>query len=258
MTDTQKGPDLQLSTLIEYYEATGDGAQSKAARLYEACLKMIETNYWPPGYRLPPESVLLEHLPVGLATIQGAMRRLVADGLVIRQRKVGSFVAQQTGYGSAFANFRFLADDQESILRIDDVTLSISETMETGTWGDFLGPQPSYILISRLVNVSDEFMVLADMYLGTPRFRPLLMLGDKELMGVNIRMVLHDRFGTPPIRAERRVTFIRLSAAQAARLQRPEGSPALLYEIREYTLRDEPLYLMNMIIPENDRTIRIS
>ena len=54
----------------------------------------IRSGSWAPGYRLPSEADLCDHFGTARMTVSRALRSLTEDGLVIRKRRAGSFVAQ--------------------------------------------------------------------------------------------------------------------------------------------------------------------
>jgi len=253
-----KQTDLRLSALITYYGDLADQISSKKSRMYEACLKMIERGYWSPGDRLPPETVLNNELPVGLATIQSVFRQLVADGLVIRQRKRGSFIADPAKSKRYMIYSRFIADDGKSYLPVKDQTLRVEEIQESGSWSDFLGPAECYTRVHRVTDIGGEFLILSEIYLADPRYRVLSRIPPSELKGINIPVYLLDRFGTPAVHSDRLVSFKTLSEEEAADLKVGINTAAIRYQICEYTIRSTPLLFEQIIIPVNTRTLKIA
>ncbi len=243
--------------LRRYYEAQPE-TLPKSVRLYEACLKMVENCYWSPGDRIPSEVEMAQYLPVGLSTVQTALGRMASKGLIQRKRKAGSFICESAALGREMAYFLFMEEKSETFLPFLDRETRIFETREQGDWSNFVGLRSRYICIERLMEVAGEFRIHNRIYLGDPKFRPLLDLSATELKDLSFRILFWDRFGTPAMGSDRRVQFIRLDQDIATRLARAPGSPALLYEIRQFTLRDEPLFLMQTIIPENGRRLMIS
>lgn len=63
-------------------------------QIRRAILDQIRTGSWTPGYRLPSEADLCDHFGTARMTVSRALRALTEDGLVIRKRRAGSFVAQ--------------------------------------------------------------------------------------------------------------------------------------------------------------------
>jgi DNA-binding GntR family transcriptional regulator len=253
-TKTNASENLRRSVLIEYYSGQPQ-KNSKSVKTYEAFIKMIEGGYWTPGDKIPSEKELAEILPVGLATVQTALGRLVQAGLLERRRKAGSFVAEPAAAGREITYFTFLGDD--GFLPVDDVELRIFETREQGRWSQFISHSSKYICVERLIDVGGEFRIFIRFYLSDPKFGSLLRMDLEELKDITFRIMFRDRFGMPPLGFERDLSFVRLDVEVAQKLERPAGSTALVYEVYQYTLRDEPLFFMETTIPENNRVLKL-
>ena len=69
-----------------------------ASSLHEKIRKAIEdkilTGVWAPGYRIPFERDLMSQYGCARMTVNRALASLVDAGLIVRRRRVGSFVAQ--------------------------------------------------------------------------------------------------------------------------------------------------------------------
>jgi len=244
---------LRRSVLAEYFSGLPQKC-SKAVKTYETFVKMIEGGYWTPGDRIPSEKDLTEILPVGLSTVQNALGRLVQSGLLERRRKAGSFVTEPAAAGRELTYYKFSGDD--GLLSVDDIELRIFETREQGRWSQFVGYANKYICVERLIDVGGEFRIFSRFYLSYSKFISLLKMEISELKDITFRIMFRDRFGTPPLGFEHDVSFTRLNLDVAEKLERPAGSTALLYEIYQYTLRDEALFFMETIVPENTRALK--
>ncbi len=248
--------DFRLSILVDYFKVQPT-IKPKSARLYEACLKMIENGYWTPGDRVPSEKDLSQLLPVGLSTVQTALRRLAETGLIQRKRKAGSFVCEPAAIGRELAYFLFLDDDGKNYLPTIDVEIEVYETSEQGDWSDFLGEAMRYICIERILGIGSEFRIHNKIYLGHAKFRPLLHFATSELRDLSLRILFQDKFGMPPLGTDRCIRFSHLSEKLAAQLNEETGKPSLLYEIRQYTVRNDPLFFMQTVVPQNNRKLRV-
>jgi hypothetical protein len=140
---------------------------------------------------------------------------------------------------------------------VDDIELRIFETREQGRWSQFVGYANKYICVERLIDVGGEFRIFSRFYLSDSKFISLLKMEISELRDITFRILFRDRFGTPPLSFERDISFTRLNLDVAKKLERPAGSTAMLYEIYQYTLRDEALFFMETIIPENTRALKL-
>lgn len=62
-------------------------------QLYEQLEGRIRSGQWKPGDRIPPESELITQYEVSRITVRKVLAMLVAEGLLVRERGRGSFVA---------------------------------------------------------------------------------------------------------------------------------------------------------------------
>ncbi|ACE94803.1 histidine utilization repressor protein (plasmid) [Rhizobium phaseoli] len=62
-------------------------------RIFEDLEAMIVSGVWPPGYRIPFEHELVQEYQCSRMTVNKALSALAGRGMIIRRRKVGSFVA---------------------------------------------------------------------------------------------------------------------------------------------------------------------
>ncbi len=73
-----------------------DGAGPLHEQIRRAIAAKIINQHWRPGHRIPFESELAAGLKTSRMTVNRALSALAADGLVVRRRKAGSFVAGQS------------------------------------------------------------------------------------------------------------------------------------------------------------------
>lgn len=76
------------------FELDGQGPLYEQIR--KAIARKITGREWRPGYRIPFENEMTAALGVSRMTVNRAINALVADGLIVRRRKAGSFVAEQS------------------------------------------------------------------------------------------------------------------------------------------------------------------
>lgn len=76
------------------FELDGQGPLYEQIR--KAIARKITGREWRPGHRIPFENELTAALGVSRMTVNRAINALVADGLIVRRRKAGSFVAEQS------------------------------------------------------------------------------------------------------------------------------------------------------------------
>jgi GntR family transcriptional regulator len=68
----------------------------------------IESGKWPIGQRVPPEYDLMRRFEVSRTTIRRALRWLEGDGLIVRQRRKGTFVTKSSAAGPSAQGIRSL------------------------------------------------------------------------------------------------------------------------------------------------------
>lgn len=72
------------------------------ARLKSAILDNITKAIWLPDERLPSEAEMVQALGVSRMTVNRALRELSANGVLVRQQGVGTFVAPKKAYSALF------------------------------------------------------------------------------------------------------------------------------------------------------------
>lgn len=73
-----------------------DGRGPLYEQIRKAIARKITNREWRPGHRIPFENEMTAALGVSRMTVNRAINALVADGLIVRRRKAGSFVAEQS------------------------------------------------------------------------------------------------------------------------------------------------------------------
>lgn len=90
---------------------SNDGAPAPLyQRVKQMIIQQIQNGTWPPHYRIPSESELVEQLGFSRMTINRALRELAVDGLLVRMQGVGTFVAEPKGHAALF-EIRNIADE---------------------------------------------------------------------------------------------------------------------------------------------------
>tara|TARA_R110002096_G_scaffold97990_6_gene218264 strand:- start:24 stop:764 length:741 start_codon:yes stop_codon:yes gene_type:complete len=71
-----------------------DGSGPVYDQIRRAILGNIRSGIWPPRHRIPAEAELARHFGTARMTVNRALRELTEEGLIVRRRRAGSFVAQ--------------------------------------------------------------------------------------------------------------------------------------------------------------------
>ena len=250
--------DIRLGALADAYAAIKDTPGQKADKCCEAFVKTIESGYWRPGDFVPTEKEIGAVLPVSLGTVQTALRRLAANGIIDRTRGLGTKIAMPRDPELEPKHVRFLAADGKSLLDHKIELISVQETTEYGAWSDYLGARASYIRIVRHIVVNQEFTIYNEFFLDAARFRPLLDIAPETFRTLHLRMILHDRFNSPTLGFTQKISFYSPPPAVAGIIGIPAGTQVLMHEILSYSLRKKPLSYQQMIIPPHSRKLDIS
>jgi len=237
----------------------------KYRRLADALLREIEQGVWKPGDRLPSESALAETSDASLGTVQKALNHLAEQGILQRQHGRGTFVSGQPAPGRDLRHFRFLGEDGQSLLPIYPHVLAVERVQGGGPWSTFLGPEPFYVRIDRVIDVGSdgsasqagEFGVFAELFLPGGRFESLLDLTAADLDGMLIREVLDRRFDTPTLTVEHRLGCGMLPPRVCRRLSLPSGTVGTTLILRGRTWRDQPATWQRLFIPPTDRELEL-
>ena len=80
----------------------GDSPAPLYARVKQMITLQIENGSWPPHYRVPSESELVNQLGFSRMTINRALRELTAEGMLVRMQGVGTFVAEPKTQSALF------------------------------------------------------------------------------------------------------------------------------------------------------------
>lgn len=80
----------------------GDSPAPLYARVKQMIALQVLNGSWPPHYRVPSESELVNQLGFSRMTINRALRELTAEGLLIRMQGVGTFVAEPKSQSALF------------------------------------------------------------------------------------------------------------------------------------------------------------
>jgi len=246
-----QGEEARFDVLIRTLaNCSADPSQSKIQALIQAFSELIERGYWRPGDRLPTEKQLSQKLKLSVGTVQSAMRALQNGGLIERSRRSGTFVSQTRDQGSTIWYFRFRTPDGSALLPWETTELSVEEVGGEGEWSRFLADSSSYIRISRLITIGNEFPIWSDMYIDGNRFEALLKTPKALLAGKNLRVYFHERFNAPTFRAVHRISHCEIGD-KAAQLGCVEGEAGMRLKAMSYSYRDTPISFHDILIPPN-------
>ncbi|KWR83784.1 GntR family transcriptional regulator [Cupriavidus sp. IDO] len=212
---------------------------TKLSTVSDAIIRSIESGALREGDRLPSEGDLATLHGVSVGTIQKALMRLTHSGLITREKGRGTFV---TGARVAPADVRYLRfrDEEANELPLYVHARSVKRVNRKGQWSEFLGGE-GYVRIERVISVGGRFDLYSEFWLREEDFAQLGGL-DREALEKNLRELIGQRLSLPTLRADQWLRFGAPPAAVAPELGLAPEAPALIMELRGFTLRDQPLY----------------
>jgi GntR family transcriptional regulator len=247
---------IQLSRQLARSPA-GGARSPKYVQIADLLLAQIEKGRWKPGELLPSEAELAEALPASLGTIQNALNHLASRGIVVREQGKGTFVIRARTPDRYLRHFRFLGEDDSTLLPAYMRMLAVELTNERGPWAAFLGPEKEYVHLRRLMNINGEFDVYSEIYLSGNRFRMLAGVDLHELEGASIRDLLSDRFNAPTLKIEQTFRCTALPPRVCREINVIHGTMGILWEICGRSYRDAPITFQRAYVPPVDRPFQV-
>jgi GntR family transcriptional regulator len=235
---------------------TGQSPRDGGAKYQDVANRLlgrIEDSEWLPGDRLPSETELAQIYRASVGTIQKALQCLVEDGVLVRRHGSGTFVAVGNVRDEQVRHFRFLSEDEQSILPISIEMISVDRTHEQGPWARFLGREDSYLCVTRRISINREFDIVAETLLSVSRFGAIATLEPVELR--HVRDLLAERFHRPTLRVEQTVTVQTLPPRACRHIGAPLGTIGIVWVIRGRTYRDAPLSWQRAFVPPSDHPL---
>ena len=170
-----------------------DAGTPKHVGLYAGLVQAIESGLLKPGQKLPTETELADALPLSIGTIQRAMGSLVGDGLVLRRRGAGSFVAQPQKLLEHPLHCRFVG--AQGFLPVYSQLVGRKLMAARGPWSVPLHQNGSSILrIDRKLSINREFNVFSRIYVDALRFPLLVSCAPSALASHNIKLLLAKQY----------------------------------------------------------------
>lgn len=249
--------EIALDTLEECILVQAERAHApKYLWVFDAFEQCIRNGQFKPGERVPAETELTERLPVGLGTLQKALTKLAERGLVVRNRKTGTYIADRRSQVSEVYVYRFKDPDTGKLLMPFVRVLGVSEDDSPGPWQAALGVK-SCIRIDRLVWVEQDPPVFSSLYLSCEHGRDLLDAPVEELHGSSCHRVLIERFNLPTLRMEHKIGCRQLSDSACEHLRISAGSVGLIWDVRDFSFDDVPNLFQRFQMPPGHRPMEL-
>ena len=94
--------DKKISMLHNLFNDLSSTPQPIYAKLKQAISQKIASDEWKENQRVPSESEIVKALGVSRMTVNRALRELTAEGLLVRQQGLGTFVAKKKAHSALF------------------------------------------------------------------------------------------------------------------------------------------------------------
>lgn len=241
--------------MIEAIQARLTAAQPADGPKYQvlrnAIVGAISGGEWKPGMRLPTEAELAQLLPYSLGTVQKAYGELVRNGLVVRSRGRGSFVAPAQRQMADPWHCRFLADDG-TVLPIYPRLIGHEVVTQRGPWTELFGSRVKIVRLDRAISINDEFKVISRFFTSNAIAKPLVRLPRDKVETANFKAVLLRELGMP---ISRIVQTIEIADREAGRDIAMSPPPHLVIKATAYTAGGDVAYFQELYIPRNRRQL---
>ena len=249
---------IPIEVLEELIDTECSATKSpKYVQIFDAFADGIRSGRLKPGQRIPPETRLCEYLPFSLGTLQKALSNLAASGLVIRRQRSGTFIADRNSQAAEAFVFRF-RDPQTNRIQLPFVrAVAVTEDDSDGPWRSTLGDRRC-IRLDRLLWVDQDPPAFASVYFTHKHGKDLLNVPIEQLHGSSTHRLLLDKFNLPSLRLEHAIGCRELSKAACRHLLIPAGTVGTIWDVCEFSVRDQPLLFQRLQLPPDHRPLEIS
>jgi GntR family transcriptional regulator len=212
----------------------------------------LDAGRWRPGDRLPTERELAAHYGCSLITVRRALGELVREGRIERTRGRGTHVLRPRIERDFAEALSFTGEMQRRGLD-PETRLIVARPESAGERvAEALGLEPGSptLYLERLRLAGGEPILLEQVHLPAERFPGLLAT---DLEHESLYDLLQRRYDTRIVRAREALEPVLLRAREAALLDQPRRTPALLIEGLASTADDRPVEFSRTYV-RGDRT----
>jgi GntR family transcriptional regulator len=210
-------------------------------QVIEALKERISRGEWQAGDQLPGEQVLCSMFDVSRTVIRQALQSLTHEGLIVRRKGRGTFVAEPKIRESLAESLTGFYEDMQSqgYTPVSQVLKQhrISASAKVATYLE-LPPGAPVIEIERLRFVQDEPLVLVTTYLPADLCSDLLML---DLTHHSLYALLHDRLGLTISHGRRVLQAVEANEYEANLLKVKKSFPLIMLDSVSYLDAGTPI-----------------
>jgi GntR family transcriptional regulator len=202
----------------------------------------IEGGDWRPGVRIPGEPELCRVFGVSRTVVRQALKEMEYEGLVIREKGRGTFVAEpKISSKSLVHSLAGFYEDMEArglepVAEVLDQGIEPASAMVAAYL--HLEPLAPVTKLTRLRFVQEEPIVLVTSFLSYELCRPLI---HADLSRQSLYAYLDQEHRLTVVRGRRRIDAVVANEYEAGLLQIEPGSPLLRVESVSYLADDTPL-----------------
>jgi GntR family transcriptional regulator len=250
--------DIAVNVLKRRLRAGGknEAGEPKHVRVFEAFMDAIRRGDFKPGERIPAESTLCSQLSVSLGTLQKALGKLADSGVVVRNRRTGTFVADRRSQASEAWVYRF-RDPRTGELQLPFVrVLAVTEDHSRGPWRELLATDRC-VRVDRLLWIENDPPAFTSVYFAYEHGRVLLDTPLEELHGSSAHRVMVERFSLPTLRVEHRLGCRKLSRQACEWLRVPDGTLGTVWDVGDYSIDDQAILFQRLQLPPGHRPVEI-
>ena len=211
----------------------------------------LQAGEWLPGQAIPSEVELAARFRVSQGTVRKAIDEMATDIVLVRRQGKGTFVATHAEQATQFRFLRLVADDG-SAPQLQRRLLECRRMRAPAEVARLLAlaPGEAAVQVRRLLLAREMAsegaglrpVVLDDLWLPGTLFKGLTAERLQAWRGPMYRL-FEAEFNVHMIRAEEKLRAVAASAADAALLATPKGTPLLSVERLAYTYGDRPVEL---------------
>ena len=247
---------ISLNDLRASVDAEGGRERPKYLRLVAAFSECVVSGQFQPGQRVPTETDLADALPVSVGTIQKALAKLASDGLVVRHRKTGTFIAERRSQVNEVFVYRFKDPETGKTMLPFVRTLAVEVDETIGPWQKILS-SPKTVRIDRLVWFDEQPPAFSSVYFKYEHGQEFLEIPLEDLHGLSVHRRLIEQFNLPTIRMEHSIACRSLSDNACQELMLPQKTIGLVWNITDYSIGDMPLLFQRYQLPPGHRPLEI-
>lgn len=250
--------EIAIDALVR---SVGDGMPSdgtpKYQRLVEAFSDCVISGRFKPGERVPTETSLAEKLPVSVGTVQKALARLVSNGLVVRNRRTGTFIADRRSLVNEVFVYRYKDPDTGKHMMPFVRTISVNVDTSKGPWQEALMVKRC-VRVDRLVWFDQQPPAFSSVYFTHEHGQVYLDQAIENLNGSSLHRMLIERFNLPTLRMEHAISCRTLDDLACQHLLLPAGTMGMVWDIRDFTIHDAPILFQRYQLPPGHKPVEIT